>query len=277
MDPEILKKVEALLAEAGEAILSVYGQHQVGLEWKADHSPVTLADRLSSGIINRRLAALFPDIPVIDEETEVPPFSVRKEWPCFFLLDPLDGTKEFLKKNGEFCINLALMENNLPVVSWIYHPVGRRGWFCQKGKSITAFGEQAAAVPQLQSGVLVAVTSRSHLSPEISGILQRMGALHPLEIRATGSSLKQVQIALGEADLYLSGSGTSEWDTAAGHLMAESGGGKVTAWDLSTPLLYNKPRLGNPRFVMLSNRFMNSTWLHDLSAILQESAGDPSC
>lgn len=263
MEQKLLFAVEELLKKAGEAIMEVYVGSNFNETQKADFSPVTRADYLSSKIINEGLTRLFPDIPVIDEENVIPDYSVRKNWPSFFLLDPMDGTKEFIKRNGEFCINLALLEKNFPVVSWIYQPVTRKGWSCIKGKGISEFGGKRITVTASDDPKIIRViSSRSHPSERTSKFIESLKVRYDVDVSQMGSALKQVTLALGEADLYLRGNGCSEWDTAAGHLMVEENNGKVLQWDLNSTLVYNKINLKNPPFIMLSKKCQNTDFLN---------------
>lgn len=273
MEKEMVGKVEELLRKAGNAIMEVYGSSNFDEYRKADFSPVTRADHISSKIINQGLSGLFPSIPVIDEENTIPPYEIRKNWHRYFLLDPLDGTKEFIKKNGEFCINLALIENNLPVVSWIFQPVTNMGWSCRKGKGLCHFGSNEPIVHDNSANKikkLTLITSRSHLSRRGAAFIEKIKVNYDVEIIQMGSALKQVEIALGKAGIYIRGSGCSEWDTAAGQLMVEETGGQVLQWDLEKSLFYNKENLTNPRFIMLSNQLKTTEFKLLIKNILSE-------
>lgn len=257
--------IQELLIRAGNAILEVYESDHFGETIKSDLSPVTRADRLSSAVINAGLTDILPEIPVIDEENSIPPYKIRKQWTRFFMLDPMDGTREFIKRNGEFCINLAYLENNLPVCSWIYSPVRKTGWYSIKDRGIYSFGHSDPIEPgpetQEPCDPVILIASRSHPSPKGQQILRKISENFSIEMVRLGSALKQVEIALGRADVYIHGSGCSEWDTAAGHLMVEESGGQVELWDLSGSLKYNKPLMKNPPFMMLSKRCQNSEFL----------------
>jgi 3'(2'), 5'-bisphosphate nucleotidase len=274
IDHNLLEKIELLLQKAGRAILEVYGSSHFDETLKSDDSPVTRADHLSSLIINEGLRDLFPQTPVIDEESSIPEYKQRVSWPEFFMLDPLDGTREFIKKNGEFCINLALMRSNQPVASWIYQPLGNHGWSCVKGEGMRTFGtpfEPAnSEMPEKTSKILRLVTSRSHISSRGLMILDRLSSRYITEVIKLGSALKQVYVALGIADLYIRGSGCSEWDTAAGHLMVEESGGLVRQWDMVKKLEYNKVSLRNPRFIMFSGSNQNTDLMDFIRDILEE-------
>jgi len=261
MEDSLIRKVEDLLRRAGDAIMDVYSGKHFDEMQKSDLSPVTRADLLSSRIINQGLLKLFPSIPVIDEENPVPDYEVRKNMQRFFLLDPLDGTREFIKRNGEFCINLALLENNLPVVSWIFDPSGNRGWSCIQGRGLREFGNNHPIHFRHNNEELKTlrlITSRSHPSKRSNDFLEKLRSRYKVEVLQMGSALKQVDVALGNSGIYARGSGCSEWDTAAGHLMVEETGGLVLHWNLETTLTYNKKSVINPPFIMLSLEWKRS-------------------
>jgi 3'(2'), 5'-bisphosphate nucleotidase len=271
MDDTLLRKVELLLENAAIAIMEVYAGRNFHEKQKPDLSPVTMADQLSSGIINNGLSGLFPGIPVIDEENPIPDYLVRKNWQDYFLLDPLDGTKEFIKRNGEFCINLALIRNNQPVVSWIYHPVDKKGWSCVKGYGIREFGKSEPLTntyDRNDGDLLKLITSRSHTPLHGLEFIEKLKTRYRIEIARMGSALKQVEVALGNSGIYIRGSGCSEWDTAAGHLMVEESGGEVLQWNLESSLIYNKQSIINPPFIMLSKQWKQSDFKQFIKEIL---------
>lgn len=268
------RKIESLLQEAGESILEVYESSRMEARIKLDFSPVTRADHLSSELINRGLEELFPGIPVVDEENPIPLYGERRFWNEYFLLDPLDGTREFIKRNGEFCINLAHMRGNRPVASWIYQPATRTGWSCFEEGGIEVFGsgrgEPGVIHNPEDDGRLRLITSRSHTSKRGKKFIDALGKRFPVEVIRMGSALKQVAVATGGADLYVRGSGCSEWDTAAGHLMVIRSGGLVVQWDTVQTLLYNKATLINPPFIMLSKKLHSADFLGFIKNILPE-------
>jgi 3'(2'), 5'-bisphosphate nucleotidase len=232
-----------------------------------------LADKTSSMILNEGLKEIFSEIPVIDEETTIPGFEIRKNWDSFFLVDPLDGTKEFIKKNGEFCINLALIQQNIPVAGWIYQPITRKGWFAEKGNGITEF-QQSGSFCKINpekgdSEKLRIVISRSFFNPREEEIINRIAKDFPVEIIHLGSSIKQIALVLGKADMYLKAGPCSEWDTAPGQLMVEESGGVVLCHNNFLPLGYNKPVLSNPDFVMLNSKLNTPGFIKDLQNIIQ--------
>lgn len=250
---------------AGEAIMEVYTSPTANweVERKADNSPLTLADRRSHAVIAPALEAT--GIPVLSEEGAHLPFEARKEWRRLWVVDPLDGTKEFIKRNGEFTVNIALVEDGVPVLGVIYVPVTRdlyvgspAGAF-KNGQPIHA----GAATP------FTAVASRSHLSAETQEYIDSLRAEHPdLTMVSAGSSLKLCLVAEGKADVYPRFAPTMEWDTAAGHAICRAAGCEVYRIDaagtdgdnglrnqlqntaLLSPLVYNKPDLHNPWFIV---------------------------
>jgi 3'(2'), 5'-bisphosphate nucleotidase len=235
---------------AGAAIMAVYaGDHAV--EYKADHSPLTVADRISHETIEIGLRALAPEIPILSEEDREIPFSDRKDWRCFWLVDPLDGTKEFIKRNGEFTVNIALIEEGVPVLGVVYVPaqdklycgVAGEGAFVRQGDERPVPIQVRRADPE--TGLTV-VMSRSHPSPELDNFLEKIKVADCLPV---GSSLKLCVVAEGRADLYPRLGPTMEWDTAAGQAVVEAAGGRVLTPE-GVPLRYNKESLLNPYFIV---------------------------
>lgn len=261
------------LAAAGDAILDIYKGENYKTSLKNDSTPVTIADKASSKIINEGLRELHPQIPILDEEKHIPDYEIRKDWVKFFLVDPLDGTKEFIKQNGEFCINLALIENNKPTYGWIYHPLTKRGWFCQKGKGIYEFDQSGIKVkikkPVKSSDTLRIISSRSFFKPKEKNLIDKIKKEYNVEIIHRGSSIKQVAIILGQADIYLKAGPCSEWDTAPGQLLVEESGGSVIRLDNFQHLSYNKPVLRNPHFVMLNEHYTSSEFIASIQKYLQ--------
>ncbi|MDQ0162555.1 3'(2'),5'-bisphosphate nucleotidase CysQ [Aeribacillus alveayuensis] len=250
--------------DAGKEILQVY-KNNFGIESKEDHSPLTLADKKSHEIIVKGLSSLYPNIPVLSEEGKSIPFETRKEWNYFWLVDPLDGTKEFIKKNGEFTVNIALIEAGKPVFGIIYAPVLDTAYFAKKG--IGSFKLVNASTVEVQDDLelvnasarlslaikkekISVVASRSHLSPETEKYIHQMKEKYgEVDITSAGSSLKLCLVAEGKADVYPRFAPTMEWDTAAGQAIVEQVGGRVVKTD-GKPLRYNKENLLNPWFVV---------------------------
>jgi 3'(2'), 5'-bisphosphate nucleotidase len=227
-----------LAREAGRAILEVYhGPFDVTL--KGDDSPLTLADLRSHAIIARGLADLAPAVPVISEEADVPPLAERVLWPALWLVDPLDGTKEFVNRNGEFTVNIALVEGGEPTLGILHVPLTGVTFFAARG--IGAFrvddtGERSIHVTVPATRPLRVVGSRSHRGDRLGAVLEALG---PHDFRPLGSASKFGLVAEGSADLYPRIGPTSEWDTAAGQAIVEVAGGHVVGRD-GQPLRYNR-------------------------------------
>ncbi len=235
--------------EAGQAILRYY-EGPVEVTDKEDRSPLTEADRASHAVITRRLAEAFPGIPVLSEEGRDIPYSERSRWERFWLVDPLDGTKEFIKKNGEFTVNIALVDQGVPVVGVVYVPAqgvlywGVRGQGAWKQKHGDAPRPIRVRRADPDRGYTV-VESRSHPSAELEAYLRDLPVAERIP---AGSSLKFCAVAEGRADLYPRLGPTMEWDTAAAQAVLEAAGGRVEDLE-GRPLRYNKPDLRNPHFV----------------------------
>lgn len=251
--------IEFLIAtarEAGAAILDVY-RTEFDVEHKDDSSPLTEADLRSHRIILARLGERYPDVPVLSEESgDQAPYEVRSGWGLYFLVDPLDGTKEFVKRNGQFTVNIALMENGRPVAGVVYAPDLDWMYFGSRDGSFKAEGggqpvrlTPPAAAP---NGKVVVVGSRSHSTPEMEAFIEQMKRDYDeVEFIAMGSSLKLCTVAEGKADIYPRLGPTMEWDTAAAHAVVTHSGRRVLAWgeeDLDLP--YNKPNLLNGWFLV---------------------------
>lgn len=240
--------VSEVARKAGAAIMEIYdGDHSV--EFKDDKSPLTAADKASHEVIVDGLQRHFPAIPILSEEGKSIPYEVRKKWQCFWLVDPLDGTKEFIKRNGEFTVNIALLENGAPVFGVVYVPAqnvlfwgatGKGAWR-QKGEGKP---ERIAVRTADPAKGLTVVMSRSHPSSELEEYLKGIKVAEALPV---GSSLKLCAVAEGRADLYPRLGPTMEWDTAAGQAVVEGAGGSVRTPE-GAPLAYNKENLLNPHF-----------------------------
>jgi len=274
MDINKIHGVNDVLAKAGKAIIEVYESNDFDEQVKADNTAVTKADKASSEIINAGLAQIFPEIPVLDEETNFPEYKIRKSWEYYFLVDPLDGTKEFIKRNGEFCINIALIHKTVPVTGWIYEPLKEKGWYCDKGNGIVEFvtrgTTKAVEKPDTYKGKIRIATSRSFFKPREAELIEKMKRSFELEILHCGSSKKQIQMILGNADMYLKAGPCSEWDTAPGQLMVEEFGGVVFRQDTFETMAYNKEILINPHFVMLNERLNTPDFVKFMQEIIKE-------
>jgi 3'(2'), 5'-bisphosphate nucleotidase len=253
IDIEIIK---GAARKAGEVILEVYAK-DFAVEFKGDSSPLTEADQRANTVILDLLAAHYPEIPVISEETKALPYAVRKNWSRCWLVDPLDGTKEFIKKNGEFTVNIALIEEGAPVLGVVFQPVTGTLYAAQAGKG--SWREEAGAEPTLlwndkhytTEKQITVVASRSHLTPEVEAFvdLLRVGG-KDVEFLSSGSSLKLCLVAEGKATVYPRFGPTMEWDTAAADAVVRGAGKSVLRHDTGEPLVYNKEDLLNPWFMV---------------------------
>ena len=244
----LLPEIVALADRAGAVILEHY-HGDVAVRAKADASPVTAADEAAEAVILARLAELAPDIPTVAEETVAAGHVPDIDDGPFWLVDPLDGTKEFLSRNGEFTVNIALVEARAPVLGVVLAPARGQAWWGARGKGAVARDAagrtRAIAVREPPPGGLVAIASRSHRDAETQAFLDQAGVA---ECISAGSSLKFCLIAESKADLYPRFGRTMEWDTAAGHAVLAAAGGRVTTRD-GAPFLYRKPGFENPPFI----------------------------
>ena len=278
--PFLKMAVEAAL-EAGSRILDVYRSDDFDVRLKSDDSPLTRADQVAHNIIKGRLeAAGDPPVPILSEEGSDVPFEVRRNWSRFWLVDPLDGTKEFIKRNGEFTVNIALIEERRPVLGVVYAPdldrlyfgVKRAGAFrCDHAMNlltgpnrrffVDTLISRSSALPMRRAAsggseadsALRVVVSRSHLNEETRTHIRELEKQHGIvELVAAGSSLKLCMVAEGSADMYPRLGPTMEWDTAAAHAVVQTAGGRVVDFRGRTELVYNKHVLLNPHFLVLS-------------------------
>ncbi|MBK8533866.1 MAG: 3'(2'),5'-bisphosphate nucleotidase CysQ [Candidatus Competibacteraceae bacterium] len=247
-----LEPVRLLAVEASAQILGIYAT-AFGVTVKDDDSPLTAADLAAHQVIVAGLQRLTPEIPVLSEESASIPFAERSQWQRYWLVDPLDGTKEFVQRNGQFTVNIALIENHQPVLGVVRVPVTGSCYSAVRGYG--AFREepgqpaQPITVQPLQPDTPVRVVgSRSHGGPGLQAFVAKLGAY---ELVTTGSSLKFCQVAEGTADVYPRLSPTSEWDTAAAHAIVEVAGGRVVSAETGESLRYNtRESLLNPHFIV---------------------------
>ncbi len=250
---DLLPLIVALAREAGEAIMAIYADQTNEVMSKSDCSPLTQADLAADRVINTGLARLGMGWPTLSEESAQIDYAVRQDWPLYWLVDPLDGTREFIKRNGEFTVNIALIENGRPILGVVYAPVldvcyygiVGEGAFVQRGNSAA----QPIAVKSQETGKTIKVVdSRSHSDERTQSLLNKLG---DYECISMGSSLKLCLVAEGVAHFYPRLGPTMEWDTAAAHAVVKASGGVVqdrNGWELE----YNKPDLHNPEFFVYS-------------------------
>lgn len=246
----LIEPVVELAQTAGGVILEVYAT-DFDVQAKDDDSPLTQADMASHRTIAAGLQALTPEIPVISEEEGLPDFSVRSSWPRYWLIDPLDGTREFVNRNGEFTVNIALIDQHSPVFGVVHVPVTGVTYIGCEGSGAEVRNQQGSSaihVAEVSASPVRVVGSRSHLGTSLDAFLQKLG---DHEMLPMGSSLKFCRIAEGAADIYPRLGLTSEWDTAAAQAVVEQAGGRVVELD-GRPLSYNKKSdILNPYFLVL--------------------------
>jgi len=251
-----IQQIIDLAREAGKEIMTIYAQ-EFSVETKGDNSPLTQADKKSNSVIVSGLRRMYPEIPIISEETKLTPYEDRKDWKTYWLVDPLDGTKEFIKKNGEFTVNIALMSHGQPVLGVVYAPAKNKMWYGMK-ESGSFIMNYDGTKTQLQKGKnwrdlprINVVASRSHLDENTMKFVEDLrNDGKEVDFVSSGSSLKFCLVAEGKADVYPRFAPTMEWDTAAGQAVIELAGGVVLNWQTKERLEYNKENLLNPFFIV---------------------------
>jgi 3'(2'), 5'-bisphosphate nucleotidase len=258
---ELLIKAINASIKGGHAIMDVYAS-DFAVDHKDDKSPLTLADKNCNEVIEHHL--LGTDIPFLSEEGARITYSERKDWEYSWLVDPLDGTKEFVKRNGEFTVNIALIHNGNPIMGVIYVPVREELYFAMQGLGsykvkVNSVIENLETLIELSNSLpidykrenYVIVGSRSHMSAETESFFDEMKEKHGnIEILAVGSSLKLCMVAEGKADAYPRYAPTMEWDTGAGHAIARYAGFSVKEYNSTADVVYNKENLLNPWFLV---------------------------
>ena len=248
---ELIEPIVGLARKAGDAILEVYAS-DFDVQSKDDESPLTQADLAAHRRIVAGLAELTPDLPVISEESGLPPFAERSGWPTYWLIDPLDGTKEFVNRNGEFTVNIALVADGRPVFGVVHVPVQSKTYVgCEgHGAELRSDGAEPRPIHVTQSSAqpVRVVGSRSHRGASLDAFIKNLG---DCDLVPMGSSLKFCVVAEGGADIYPRLGPTSEWDTAAAQAVVEQAGGSVVTLD-GKPMKYNqKEEILNPYFLVI--------------------------
>lgn len=263
-----IKKINEIAIKAGSEIQKIYNKYRsnldIQIEKKEDNSPLTEADLASHSVIVHELKSFTPDIPVLSEEGGHQPYAIRKEWNRYWLIDPLDGTKEFIKKNGEFTVNIALIEKNEPILGVVYAPDLKVLWYGQKGKgSFKKVNEKeiniSVSLAPTENEIWKIVGSRSHQSPEFAEYIKKF---QPNEMLSMGSSLKICLIGEGSAHVYPRLGPTSEWDIAAAHGVLLPAGGDIIDFHTRKPIRYNqKEEYLNPFFIAAGESLLKSNQL----------------
>ena len=264
LDLQLLNAVNEIAIAAGSEILDVYNSGQaIDVSKKQDDSPLTDADRRAHLLIVDRLSSLTPDIPLLSEESDAIDYELRKSWQRYWLVDPLDGTKEFINRNGEFTVNIALIENGQSVAGVVYVPVSGISYFGgigmgawkQDANQQDSKAQSIVSRPMRESFGVRIVASRRHLGEQLNALVGKVeNHFGKATLLSMGSSLKMCLLAEGSADIYPRMAPTCEWDTAAAHGILSAAGGEIV--DLQfRPLRYNsKPELLNPFFIALADR-----------------------
>jgi len=252
-DTDLLNNICGIARRAGEAIMEIYSK-EFDTTYKKDNSPLTQADKAANKIIISELSALTPDIPVLSEESVLTDYEVRKHWRQFWLVDPLDGTKEFVNRNGEFTVNIALINHTIPVLGVVYAPVPDLLYSAVNGfgafKQESGKAQYTIHTKKFPGGPVQLVASRTHAGDSLeSGITRLEHEVGKVDIKSMGSSLKFCLLAEGAADVYPRLGPTAEWDTAAAQAIVNCAGGNVV--DLNNnELRYNKVSILNPNFIV---------------------------
>lgn len=248
--------------DAGKRIIEIYETDDFGVDFKSDNTPLTRADIASHEIIMKYLKET--NIPVLSEEGQLLPYEERKKWNRLWIVDPIDGTKEFIKRNGEFTVNIALIEDQQPVAGVVFVPALGKLYFSSleigsykttdltKSNNLEKRISEAQRLPlHVQERPYTVVASRSHLSEETAKFIQELEEKHgEVSILSKGSSLKLCMVAEGTADVYPRFAPTMEWDTAAGQAICNHAGCTTIDWETKKPLLYNRQELLNPWFLV---------------------------
>jgi|LDZT01.1.fsa_nt_gi 3'(2'), 5'-bisphosphate nucleotidase len=254
-----------IIRKAGDEILKVYSGNDFQVEIKSDKTPLTIADKKSNDVIVNGLSLIFPEIPILSEESKKTPFQIRKEWEHFWIVDPLDGTKEFIKKNGEFSINLALIKNGIPIFGILYLPVKDILYYA--AKSYGAYkrdnngrltrllnNKKGKEYKQIADSPKRIIISRSHYTEETQHFVEEIEKqFSKVQLISVGSAMKIAYLAEEKADIYPRLAPTMEWDIAAGQIILEESGGEILDFYEKIPLIYNKENLRNPWFVAYKN------------------------
>jgi len=244
-----LEDIENIAKEAGNAIMKIYKQ-DFNIEYKDDKSPLTEADLEANEIICSSLKKLYPNIPIMSEENKQTEYKVRKNWEYYWCIDPIDGTKEFIKKNDEFTVNIALIYKNIPVLGVVYAPAIDEMYKAKKGDGAFKNGQKLPLKEnKTPEEKLLVVASKSHLSKETQEFIDNLETKSTEQV-SKGSSLKLCMVGTGEADIYPRLAPTMEWDTAAADAIVRESGKMTYQFKENIPITYNKENLLNPWFLV---------------------------
>ena len=246
-----IQNIDTIAKEAGDVIMQIYKQ-DFEVEYKQDNSPLTLADKKANDIIEAGLNQLSVNIPILSEEGDDIPYEDRKHWEYFWLVDPLDGTKEFVKKNDEFTVNIALIHKDTPVLGVVYAPALDKCYWSKQDKGAFRDGQKLPLKTADQRNTYKVVASRSHMSDETQAFIDAIDTQKEKELISIGSSLKICLVAEGEADIYPRFGPTMEWDTGAAHAVVNESGKSLEKYmnGKYSKHEYNKENLLNLWFIV---------------------------
>lgn len=242
-----IKDIKSIALKAGRAIMEIYAK-DFTVEYKDDKSPLTEADLKANEIICNALVNLYPNIPIMSEENKQTDYETRKNWQYYWCIDPIDGTKEFIKKNGEFTVNIALIYKDTPVLGVVYAPALELMYCAKKGEG--AFKNEIKLPIKREDNKLIIVASKSHMSNETQKFIDNIKTDKEKKLISMGSSLKLCLVAEGKADIYPRLAPTMEWDTSAADAIVRESGKMTYQFEVDTPVVYNKENLLNPWFVV---------------------------
>ena len=242
-----IEDIKHIAKKAGDAIMKIYVR-DFEIEYKEDKSPLTEADIKANEIICSSLKKLYPNIPIMSEENKEEEYAIRKKWTYYWCIDPIDGTKEFIKRNGEFTVNIALIHKNRPVLGVVYAPAILDMYFAKEGEG--AFKNALPLPRDIENEKYIVVASKSHLSQETKDFVDNIQTSKKKKLTSIGSSLKLCLVAEGKADIYPRLAPTMEWDTAAAHAIVLESGKSVIEFTSKKEVVYNKENLLNPWFIV---------------------------
>lgn len=249
LDTIEIAKIRDIAQDAGAVIMGIYHK-DFAVEYKDDKSPLTEADLKANEVICKALGTLYPEIPIMSEENKEIGYDDRSDWEYYWCIDPIDGTKEFIKKNDEFTVNIALIHNGIPVLGVVYAPAIEEMYSAKKGEGAYKNGQKLPLqINDNKSELLKVVASKSHLSEETQTFIDNLET-KKVEQVSKGSSLKLCMVAEGSADIYPRLAPTMEWDTAAADAIVRESGKMTYQFNKDVPLIYNKENLLNPWFIV---------------------------
>jgi 3'(2'), 5'-bisphosphate nucleotidase len=256
LDKMNVEDIKRIALKAGAAVMDIY-RKEFDVEYKDDKSPLTQADKKSNEIICQELTNLYPNIPIMSEENQQVEYEIRKNWEYYWCIDPIDGTKEFIKKNDEFTVNIALIYKNIPVLGVVYAPALDEMYYAKQNEGAFKNGQLLPLLMNTNTKEkLTVVASKSHLSPQTQDFIDNLDTKEITQV-SRGSSLKLCMVAEGSADIYPRLAPTMEWDTAAADAIVRESGKMSYQYNTDKPIEYNKKNLLNPWFIVCKKLEIN--------------------